>query len=218
MTMMTTTTMTMTPAPATAAATPSSPLPPPAGTTPPPSPPTPALAPTLTSPPPATPTLLALDAGTRTTGWAVFHGYAPHQTGLITIRRRQQRSAADDPDDAASRIPRLLAELDALAAQHAPTAIALYRPNPPGTAAPAALDALAAALAHWSQQAGIPLTPYPAAAVRRAVAGHPRAAPPALAHAVMTALNLLGARKSAHEWTALAVGAYHLYRNAPPPT
>lgn len=197
----------------------------PAATARPTSPPTTALttapAPTMT-PLPATaaarPTLLALDAGTRTTGWAVFHGYAPHQTGLITIRRRQQHSAADAPDDAASRIPRLLAELDELAAQHTPTAIALYRPNPPGAAAPAALDALAAALAHWSQQAGIPLTPYPAAAVRRAVAGHPRAAPPALAYAVMSALNLLGARKSAHEWTALAVGAYHLYRNAAPPT
>lgn len=161
----------------------------------------------------ATPTLLALDAGTRTTGWAVFHGYAPRQTGLITIRRRPQHAA----DDAASRIPRLLAELDALAAQHTPAAIALSRPNPPGAAAPA-LDALATALDRWAQQAGIPLTPYPAAAVRRAVAGHPRAAPPALAYAVMTALNLLGARKSAHEWTALAVGAYHLYRNAPPPT
>ena len=167
---------------------------------------------TMTITPPATPTLLALDAGTRTTGWAVFHGYAPHQTGLITLRRRPQH------DDAASRIPRLLAELDALAAQHTPAAIALSRPNPPGAAASAALSALATALDDWAQQAGIPLTPYPAAEVRRTVAGHPRAAPPALAHAVMTALNLLGARKSAPEWTALAVGAYHLYRNAAPPT
>ena len=174
---------------------------------------------TAAATPPLTPTLLALDAGTRTTGWAVFHGYAPHQTGLITIRRRRpQRSAADAPDDAASRIPRLLAELDTLAAQHTPDAIALSRPNSPGATASAALDALAAALDDWAQQAGIPLTPYPAAEVRRAVAGHPRAAPPALAHAVMTALNLLGARKSTPEWTALAVGAYHLYRNAAPPT
>ena len=172
----------------------------------------------MATPPPPTPTLLALDAGTRTTGWAVFHGYAPHHTGLITIRRRRPHHAADAADDAASRIPRLLAELDALAAHHAPSAIALSRPNPPGATASAALSALAAALDDWAQQAGIPLTPYPAAEVRRAVAGHPRAAPPALAYAVMSALNLLGARKSPHEWTALAVGAYHLYRNAAPPT
>ena len=173
--------------------------------------PTPA---TAMATPPAPPTLLALDAGTRTTGWAVFHGYAPWQTGLITIRRRPHHAA----DDAASRIPRLLAELDNLAAHHAPTAIAVSRPNPPGATASAALSALATALDDWAQQAGIPLTPYPAAEVRRTVAGHPRAAPPALAYAVMSALNLLGARKSPHEWTALAVGAYHLYRNAAPPT
>ena len=164
--------------------------------------------PTPASSPP--PTLLALDATTRTTGWAVFHGRNPQHTGAITLHRRPNN------DDAAARIARLLAELDALLTQHHPAAIAVSRPNAPGASAPT-LDALAAALDEWASHAAIPLTAYPATAVRRAVAGHPRAAPQSLAFAVMSALNLLGAAKSAPEWTALAVGAYHLYRNGPAP-
>ena len=169
-----------------------------------PTPAPPAPAPALT---PSPSILLALDATTRATGWAVFHGCAPRHTGVITIRRRPHCH-----DDAAARIARLLTELDGLLTQHRPAAIAVSRPAAPGAAAPA-LAALAAALDDWAHHAAVPLTPYPAAAVRRAIAGHPRAAPQSLAFSVMNALNLLGAGKSAPEWTALAVGAYHLYRS-----
>ena len=155
--------------------------------------------------------MLALDAGTRNTGWAVFQGYVPLRTGVITLRRRQHG------DDAAARIVRLAAALDELAAECAPAAVAVAQPAGLGGSTPApALALLETALEQWGRRAGIPLTPYPAAEVRRAVAGHPRAAPPALAFAVMSALNLLGARKTANEWAALAVGAYHLYRTGRP--
>ena len=152
--------------------------------------------------------LLALDAGTRNTGWAIFQGYVPLRTGVITVRRRQHSD-----DAAAARIVRLAAELDELAAECRPAAAAVSQPAGLGGSTPApALALLETALEQWGRRAGIPLTPYPAAEVRRAVAGHPRAAPPALAFAVMSALNLLGACKTANEWAALAVGAYHLYR------
>lgn len=157
---------------------------------------------------PAAPaTLLALDAGTRNTGWAVFRGYVPHCTGVIALRRRK------DNDAAAERIVRLTDELDELAGRCMPGAIAVSRPAGLGGPRPApALALLETALDEWAQRAGIPLAAYPMAEVRRAVAGHPRAAPQALAFAVMSALNMLGAGKTAHEWAALAVGAYHLYR------
>lgn len=162
--------------------------------------------------PAATPAiLLALDAGTRNTGWAVFQDYVPLRTGVITLRRRQHSD-----DAAAARIVRLAAALDELAAECAPAAAAVSQPAGLGGLTPApALALLETALEQWGRRAGIPLAAYPAAAVRRAVAGHPRAAAPALAFAVMSALNLLGARKTAYEWGALAVGAYHLYRTAP---
>lgn len=162
--------------------------------------------------PPAAPhqppaTLLALDAGTRNTGWAVFRGYVPHRTGVIALRRRK------DNDAAAERIVRLTEELDELAARCMPAAIAVSRPAGLGGARPApALALLETALDEWAQRVGIALAAYPMAEVRRAVAGHPRAAPEAVAFAVMSALNLLGSRKTAHEWAALAVGSYHLYR------
>lgn len=152
-------------------------------------------------------TLLALDAGTRNTGWAVFRGYVPHCTGVIALRRRKDNEAA------AERIVRLTDELDELAGRCMPAAVAVSRPAGLGGPSPApALALLETALDEWAQRAGIPLTAYPMAEVRRAVAGHQRAAPQALAFAVMSALNMLGAGKTAHEWGALAVGAYHLYR------
>ena len=151
--------------------------------------------------------LLALDAGTRNTGWAVFQGCVPLRTGVIALRRRK------DNDAAAERIARLTEELDELAARCVPAAIAVSRPAGLGGARPApALALLETALDEWAQRVGIALSAYPMAEVRRAVAGHPRAAPEAVAFAVMSALNLLGAGKTAHEWAALAVGAYHLYR------
>ncbi len=150
------------------------------------------------------PILLALDADTRRTGWAVFEDYAVAQSGVITF-------GATRAGTAQQRIECLIAALDEVAARFRPAEVALSSPSGLRWEVPA-LALLESELAAWARRSGLPLTAYPVAQIRREVAQHPRAPAPALAFAVMTALDMVGTAKSTHEWEAIAAGAYHLSR------
>ena len=146
--------------------------------------------------------LLALNAGTRDTGWAIFSGREIVDSGVITVTR-----ARIDP--AGLRILRLLSEVDDLVCRHQPVEVASGRPSGLRWEVPA-LELLELELVRWAGGAGLPLTQYPMETVRRAVVGNSRASGESLAFAVMTALGLVGMRKSTQEWGAAAIGAYHL--------
>ena len=144
----------------------------------------------------AQPVLLALDADTRETGWAIFVGHTLSDSGIIATAGRAGSGS-------------LLLALDELVERFAPDEVAWCQPTGLRWDVPA-LALLEIELARWARQAGRPLTPYPSATIRQGVAGHARASRQSLAFAAMTALGLVGADKSTHEWEAVAAGAYHL--------
>ena len=148
--------------------------------------------------------LLALDAGLGETGWAIIQRQGGIHSGLIQIPGRRRL-------DAASRISRLLQELDQLAVQWRPEAVAHSRPSGIHWPVPA-LELLESSLLQWCRSQGLPLHAYTAQEVRGAVTGHPNASRDQLAYAVMARLGLIGQAKSTHEWEAIAVGQYHLSR------
>ncbi len=146
--------------------------------------------------------LLALDAGLGETGWAIIHRQRGIHSGLIQIPGRRRL-------DAASRISRLLLELDKLAVHWRPEAVAHSRPSGIHWPVPS-LELLEASLVRWCREQGLPLHAYTAQEVRGSVTGHPNASRDQLAYAVMARLGLIGQAKSTHEWEAIAVGQYHL--------
>ena len=162
---------------------------------------------TATTPPAI---LLALAPGVGKTGWAVFAGRTPQATGIIALPRARNGQAVP----ANARIAALLHALDELRERCRPNAAALRQPEGIHRTTPA-LTLLAAELTRWAAAAQLPLASYQSAQVRQAVAGHPRASQQDLAFAVMEALGLIGARKTPHEWEAIAVGAYHLLTQSP---
>ena len=146
--------------------------------------------------------LLALDAATHETGWAVFSGWELLETGTIIPGR--------EPGTPASvRIRQLLTALSELNTRYQPAGVAWSRPSGINWDVPA-LALLDFEMEQWAADAHLPMCAYSAAEVRYAATGHPRASQPDLAFAVMCALGLVGLQKSAHEWEAIAVGAYHL--------
>ena len=157
--------------------------------------------------PDAQPVLLALDADTRETGWAIFVGHTLSDSGIIATAGRA--------GSAKIRIASLLLALDELVERFAPDEVAWCQPTGLRWDVPA-LALLETELAQWARQAGRPLAPYPSATIRQGVAGHARASRQSLAFAAMTALGLVGADKSTHEWEAVAAGAYHLCQRHQP--
>lgn len=149
-------------------------------------------------------TLLALDAGVRETGWAVFHPDGRNDTGIIRMSRSRSL-------DAAGRVTHLVSCLDELAACWAPGAIAYGQPSGIRWPVPS-LQLLDEALAGWSNRHRLPLYTYSSQEVRAAIARHSRVPQDQLAYAIMRRLGLIGVRKSTHEWEALAIGYYHLCR------
>lgn len=148
--------------------------------------------------------LLALDAGVRQTGWAIFRSGRQVTTGMISIRGRRGI-------DAPARLTHLVACLDALAEEWRPAAVTHSRPSGIHWPVPA-LESLETALLEWSRRRGLPVYAYTTQEVRTAATGHPNTSKDELAYAVMAGLGLIGAEKNAHEWEAIAVGRYHLAR------
>ena len=151
-------------------------------------------------------TLLALDAGVMETGWAVFRSDRIFDTGVIKMSHSRSRNL-----DAAGRVDHLVRCLDGLVTRWMPEVVAYGQPSGIRWPAPS-LDLLDNALINWSANHRLPLYTYPAQEVRASIVGHPNVPQEQLAYAVMRRLGLIGVSKSTHEWKALAIGHYHLYR------
>ena len=156
------------------------------------------------------PVLLALDAGTRVSGWAAFTGYTLSESGFIRLTGARAGAAEQ-------RIAGLIRAVDDIVERCEPSHVALCQPSGLRWEVPA-LARLEADLVGWARRRKLPMTSYLAGTVREAVAGNPRASHDAMTFATMTALGLVGVSKSTHEWEAIAVGAYHLWRQECPPT
>jgi Holliday junction resolvasome RuvABC endonuclease subunit len=148
--------------------------------------------------------LLALDAGVRETGWAIFRDGLPVTTGTISTPGRRRL-------DASARVSRLVEALDRLVEQWRPGAVAHSQPSGIHWPVPA-LELLDAALFQWSKGHLLRLYSYTTQEVRAAITGHPNTSKDQLAYEVMVSLGLIGQAKTAHEWEAVAVGYYHLSR------
>ena len=150
------------------------------------------------------PVLLALDAGVRESGWAIFQAEVPVITGVIGAQANRRIDAGD-------RVSQLVTNLDLLVEHWRPDSVVHCLPSGIRWPVPA-LEVLDAALLQWSKGHGLCLYAYTAQEVRADIAGHPNASRDQLAYAVMLTLGLIGQGKTTHEWEALAVGHYHLSR------
>ena len=148
---------------------------------------------------------LALDAGVRESGWAVFGVESGPVTGVVKTGPRRRL-------DAHGRVSLLLEHLDRVVERWHPQNVVLSLPSGIRWQMPA-LELLERSLAQWSEKRGVPLYSYTAQEVRAAIAGHPNATGDQLAYAVMLRLGLIGQSKTTHEWDALAVGHYHLLQS-----
>ncbi len=145
--------------------------------------------------------LLALDAGVRETGWAVFKDDEVIESGVTGLSTRRKVG----PE---VRVAHLIESLDELAGQWQPGAVALCQPSGINWPVPA-LDLLVSSLTEWSSGRRPPQFSYTAQEVRTAIAGHPNASRDQLGYATMLLLGLIGQGRSTHESEALAVGHYH---------
>ena len=145
--------------------------------------------------------LLALDAGVRETGWAVFQDGEVIESGVTGLSTRRKV----EPE---VRVSHLIESLDELAGKWTPQAVALCQPSGINWPVPA-LDLLVSSLSEWSAGRGLPQFSYTAQEVRTAIAGHPNASRDQLGYATMLLLGLIGQSRSTHEWEAIAVGHYH---------
>lgn len=151
------------------------------------------------------PVLLALDAGVRETGWAVFKDGQVIESGVTGLKTRHKV----EPE---VRVSRLLDSLDELVGKWNPQLMALCQPSGINWPMPA-LDLLVTSLGQWSAGHDLPQFSYTAQEVRTAIAGHPNASRDQLGYATMLLLGLIGQGRSTHEWEAIAVGHYHLTRS-----
>ncbi|HJN87714.1 MAG: crossover junction endodeoxyribonuclease RuvC [Dehalococcoidia bacterium] len=149
-------------------------------------------------------TLLALEAGVRETGWAIFRDGVPVTTGTIGSAGRRGL-------DASTRVSRLVEALDRLVEQCRPGAVAHSQPSGIHWPVPA-LKLLDGALIQWSKSHLLRLYSYTTQEVRVAITGRPNTSKDELAYEVMVSLGLIGQAKTVHEWEAIAVGHYHLSR------
>lgn len=151
-------------------------------------------------------TLLALDAGVRETGWAVFLPGGTIDSGVIRLSRSRFLHAPE-------RVSHLVESLDRLATRWQPRVVAYGQPSGIRWPEPS-LELLDGSLARWATARQLPLFTYSGQEVRAAIARHSRVPQDQLAYAIMRRLKLIGVRKSTAEWEALAIGYYHLCRMA----
>lgn len=148
--------------------------------------------------------LLALDAGVRQTGWAVFESKRLLRTGVIASPKRNGLKGRD-------RIASLMVELELLAEDSQPQAVACCQPSGINWSVPS-IRLLEESLLYWSETRKIGFYSYTTQEIRAAIAGFANALPDRLGYAIMVRLGLIGQRRSTHGWEAVAVGYYHLSR------
>ena len=150
-------------------------------------------------------TLLAIDAGVRETGWAIFQSERLDSTGVIAVAGRGRVKGA-------ARVAHLTECLDDLLTQWQPGAVACCQPSGINWSIPS-LELLNSALCRWAHQHSLRLYNYSTQEVRSAIAGHPNASRDQLGYAIMVLLGMIGQGKTTHEWEAVAAGHYHLSRH-----
>ena len=148
---------------------------------------------------------LALDAGVRESGWAVFGVESGPVTGVVKTGPRRRL-------DAHGRVSLLLEHLDRVVERWHPKTLSLV-----------CLRGSVGRCRRWNywnvlspngrRSAAYPFTVTLPREVRAAIAGHPNATGDQLGYAVMLRLGLIGQSKTTHEWDALAVGHYHLLQS-----
>ncbi len=195
--------------------------------------------------------LLAIDPGTRETGWAIFlqkpsprgpglsaSGPKEHdpakggetlsqparlyweesaqehqhwtlaETGLIVAHDRPRRVGAVE------RIKTIEVELNRVAETWRPLEVAWKKPSllqlPQQQAV---IETLSRTLERWAQGYSMSFYCYPLREIRAAISDRANATKEELVYAVMTRWDLLGKVKTTHEWTAIAIGDYHLGRH-----
>ena len=146
--------------------------------------------------------VLAVDAGVRTSGWAVFQNGSVEASGVVALRSRNRL----EPE---VRIDHLMASLDDLAGQWQPQTIVLGRPEGINCPAPA-LDLLNHRLSWWSSCQAARMAIYTAKAVRAAITGQSNPSRDLLGYGIMRRLGLIGEIRATREWEAIALGHYHL--------
>ena len=149
--------------------------------------------------------LLALDAEVRQTGWALFESKRLIRTGVIVSPKRTGLKGRD-------RIANLVVELDLLAENNNPEAVACCQPSGINWAVPS-IRLLEDSLSCWSLTRKIGFFTYTTQEIKAAVAGFANASADRLGYAIMVRLGLIGQKRSTHEWEAVAVGYYHLSRS-----
>ena len=146
--------------------------------------------------------LLALDAGVRQTGWALFESKRLIRTGVVISPKRTGLKGRDRTAD-------LIAELDLLAENNHPKAVACCQPSGINWAVPS-IRLLEDSLLCWSQTRTIGFFTYTTQEIKAAIARFANASADRLGYAIMVRLGLIGQKMSNHEWEAVAVGYYHL--------
>ena len=185
--------------------------------------------------------LLAIDPSSKETGWAIFTRVSPlggtHAGELVRFASPPYHGDVEiDPQtqsqgilletgvlksdyrrrsvDVAERIKAIEVKLDALANTWNPQELAYGKPSimqlPQQREV---VKMLTLVLERWAHERNLPLYSYPLRDIRAAILGRPNAAKEELAYAVMTRWGLLGTGKTTHEWTAIAVGDYHVGRH-----
>ncbi len=145
--------------------------------------------------------LLALAAGLRETGWAVFHGSTVTASGVAGLKTRRKVEPSD-------RIAHQMNDLSAVALRWQAVCAVRSKADGINWRAPG-LERLDGALHIWADGLAIPLFDYTIREVRAAVAGQPNASREALCYAIMRRLGLIGQSRATAEWEAIAVGYYH---------
>lgn len=148
--------------------------------------------------------LLAIDAGVRETGWAIFQSKRLDSTGVIAVAGRSRVNGA-------ARVAHLIRCLDGLVADWQPQAVACCQPSGINWTIPS-LELLGSALSRWAHGHGLRLNNYSTQEVRSAIAGRSNASRDQLGYAIMVHLEMIGQGKTTHEWEAVAAGYYHLTR------
>jgi Holliday junction resolvasome RuvABC endonuclease subunit len=128
--------------------------------------------------------LLALDAGVRQTGWAVFESKRLLRTGVIASPKRNGLKGRD-------RIASLMVELELLAEDSQPQAVACCQPSGINWSVPS-IRLLEESLLYWSETRKIGFYSYTTQEIRAAIAGFANALPDRLGYAIMVRLGLIG--------------------------
>ena len=181
--------------------------------------------------------LLAVDPGTRETGWAVFQRdiptgtAAPEAQGLVDDGSSDEGLAIPQASldwnlietglivvhrrfhcvDLDARIAVIEEQLDQVIDRWCPAQVACGMPAPlqlPSQQAAGAV--LSNSILEWAKAHHLSMYPYHQRDIRWGMLGRGHAAKEELAYVVMTRWGLLGQEKTTHEWNAIAVGDHHL--------